>query len=159
MPSIQPSSCINKNQHKMEAQSMRSKLLTSKVAVVAALVAASCTPLPEHPSTTRLFVYHTKPSGGCPGLDWHITTEPDGSLMGFVAWDRMKHMARLEGMMNPDRTFKMDALETSTGRKATVTGTATGDYVMASIHGSGTACDDKMLQIPRAVQGLEGGGG
>src|ERR1700679_4039632 len=138
---------------------MRSKQLTSKVAVVAALLAASYIPPPEHPATTRLFVYHTRPSGDCPGLDWHIVAEPDGALMGFVAWDRMKHMARLEGKMNPDRTFKIDAMDASTGRKATVTGTAMGDYIMASISGSGTACDDKMLQIPRDVGGLDGGGG
>ena len=138
---------------------MRSKQLTPKVAIVAALVAVSCTLPPEHPSSTRLFVYHTRPSGGCPGLDWHIVAEPDGSLTGFVAWDRMRHMARVEGKMNPDRTFKMDAMDPTTGKRATVSGTDTGDYIMASISGSGTACDDKVLQIPRAVGGLEGGGG
>lgn len=92
-------------------------------------------------------------------MDWHIVAEPDGSLTGFVAWDRMRHMARVEGKMNPDRTFKMDAMDPTTGKRATVSGTDTGDYIMASVSGSGTACDDKMLQIPRAVGGLEGGGG
>jgi hypothetical protein len=86
-------------------------------------------------------------------------TEPDGALTGFVAWDRMKHMARLEGMIGKDRTFKMDAQEVGgTGRKATVSGTA-GDYITAMIDSSGTACDKQVLQIPRDVGGLEGGGG
>jgi hypothetical protein len=141
---------------------MRSNQLASKLAMVGLLAAASCSPPgtpTAQPAKTNVFVYHTRPSGGCPGLDWHIVTEPDGSLMGFVAWDRMRHMARLEGKINPDRSFKMDAKEMSTGRIATVTGTATGDYIMASINGSGTACDDKMLQIPRDDGGLEGGGG
>jgi hypothetical protein len=93
-------------------------------------------------------------------MDWHIVTEPDGKLMGFVAWDRMTHMARLEGMINKDRTFKMDAQEVGgTSRKATVSGTAAGDYITAMIDGSGTACDKQVLQIPRDVGGPEGGGG
>ena len=107
-----------------------------------------------------LYVYHTGPSGGCPGLDWHIVTEPNGGLMGFVAWDQMKHMARLEGTINTDRTFKMDAQEVGgAGRKATVSGKASGEFITAMIDGSGTACDRKELQIPRDVGGLEGGGG
>ena len=32
-------------------------------------------------------------------------------------------------------------------------------YINAMITGSGTACDDKNIQIPRNVAGLGGGGG
>jgi hypothetical protein len=107
-----------------------------------------------------VFVYHTRPNGGCPGLDWHIVTESDGMLRGVVAWDQMKHMARLEGKMNADRTFKMDAkVIDGSGKTATASGIAAGDYINAEVTGSGTTCDGKLLQIPRAVGGLEGGGG
>jgi hypothetical protein len=55
--------------------------------------------------------------------------------------------------------IKMDAEEVGgAARKATVKGTAAGDYINASIDGSGTACDDKILSIPR-VEGGTGGGG
>ena len=46
-----------------------------------------------------------------------------------------------------------------TGREATVSGKASGEYITAMIDGSGTVCDRKKLQIPRDVGGLEGGGG
>jgi hypothetical protein len=112
----------------------------------------------------QLYAFHTSPSGGCPGLDWHITVQGD-KLNGFVAWDQMKHMARLDGMLIPSgvgkpRTFKMDAQEVGgSGRKATVQGTAAGDVINASIDGSGTACDGKILPIPRVAGGMSGGGG
>lgn len=138
---------------------MRSRKLLA--GVVAGALAASTVWTPAFAQQKAgLYVYHTRASGGCPGLDWHITVEPNGTLVGFVAWDQMKHMARLAGTIGKDGAFKMNAKEVSgTGRTATVTGTAAGDYIEAAIHGSGTACDDKMLQIPRDVGGLEGGGG
>lgn len=105
-----------------------------------------------------LYAFHSRPDGKCPGLDWHLTLEPNGQLVGFVAWDQMKHMARLSGMLNKDGDFDMAAVSDS-GKKATVKGAASGDYITASIVGSGTACDQKVLQIPRATGGLEGGGG
>jgi hypothetical protein len=139
---------------------MKSDKILKKIAVIALATATSWSPSFAQQAKGGLYSYHTRPSGGCPGLDWHIVTEANGSLMGFVAWDQMKHMARLAGTMNKDRTFKMDAQEVGgTGRKATVSGTAAGDYITASIDGSGTACDKQVLQIPRDVGGLEGGGG
>lgn len=136
---------------------MKSKLIAGISAIV---LAGTFTPGLAQSGKTSMYVYHTKPIGTCPGLDWHIVTEPDGTLTGFVAWDRMRHMARLEGTIAKDRTFKMDAQEVGgTGRKATVSGTAAGDYITAMIDGSGTGCDRQVLQIPRDVGGLEGGGG
>jgi hypothetical protein len=139
---------------------MKPILFIAKASVVALATAAALSPVYAQQGKTSLFVYHTRASGGCPGLDWHIVTEPNGSLTGFVAWDQMKHMARLQGMINKDRTFKMNAEEVGgAARKATVSGTAAGDYITAMIDGSGTACDKQVLQIPRAVGGLDGGGG
>jgi hypothetical protein len=139
--------------------SMKSNRLLAKVAVIALAAAGSWSPALAQ-NKGGLYVYHTRPNGGCPGLDWHITIEPNDSLVGFVAWDQMKHMARLAGTVNKDRSFEMDAQEVGgTERKATVKGTAGGDFITASIDGSGTACDKKLLQIPRNVGGLEGGGG
>ena len=127
-------------------------------------LAAAATPLnpalAQAPLKGGLYAFHSRPIGKCPGLDWHVMVEPNGALDGFVAWDRMQHMARLSGTLTKDRTFEMAAQEVGgAARKATVKGTAAGDYITASITGSGSACDDQVLQIPRAEGGLEGGGG
>jgi hypothetical protein len=138
--------------------------LITQVAVGILTAAASLSPALAQPSGPQLYAFHTGPNGGCPGLDWHVTVQGN-KLEGFVAWDQMKHMARLNGNLIPaapgkERTFKMDAQEVGgTGRKATVQGSAGGDYINASIVGSGTACDGKILPIPRVTGGTEGGGG
>ncbi len=139
---------------------MKSSIVIAGMFVAALGTGALVTPAIAQQAKGGLYAFHTRAAGGCPGLDWHITVEPNGGLVGFVAWDQMKHMARLVGSINKDRTFKMDAQEVGgTGRKATVQGTASGDYINASIDGSGTACDKQLLQIPRVVGGLDGGGG
>jgi hypothetical protein len=108
-----------------------------------------------------LYAYHSPPVvGGCPGLDWHVTLEPDNSLIGFVAWDQGKHMARLEGTLKKDRSFEMDAKEIGgQGRSATVVGKAGGGYINMTINGSGTPCDGQNLPIPTILGGTGGGGG
>jgi hypothetical protein len=112
-------------------------------------------------SGSRLYAFHTGKMGECPGLDWHITVDPDNKLVGFVAWGpEDEHMARLAGQIESNRNFKMAAKEVGgAGRSATVSGTAQGEYINAMIEGSGTACDGKQLQIPRVAGGTSGGGG
>ena len=64
------------------------------------------------------------------------------------------------GSLKSDRTFEMDADEVGgAARKATVKGTAAGDYKNASTNGSGTVCDDPILSILRVAGGTGGGGG
>jgi hypothetical protein len=140
---------------------MRFRMFHRQIVVVAlpALLAAS--PAIAQPKKAQLYSYHTGPAvGGCPGLDWHITVEPDNKLIGFVAWDRGLHIARLDGSLSADRTFEMAANEVDgAGRKATIKGTAGGDYINVAIYGSGTACDGINLPIPRTAGGTDGGGG
>ena len=67
-------------------------------------------------------------------------------------------MARLEGKLNKDRSFEMDAQEVGgQGRKATVVGRAGGGYINITIHGTGTACDGQNLPFPTSP-GTVGGG-
>jgi hypothetical protein len=85
---------------------------------------------------------------------------PDNTLSGIVAWDDMKHIARLSGMIDSNRSFTINAKEVGgAARSATVSGSARGEYINASITGSGTACDGKPLNIPRVAGGMDGGGG
>ena len=129
-------------------------------ALVAMLAAASMSPAMAQQKTAQLYAYHTSAViGGCPGLDWHITLEPDNRLVGFVAWAQDAHMARLNGSIKKDRSFEMQASEVGgAARKATVKGTAGGDYINVSIYNSGTACDGEILTIPRTAGGGGGGG-
>jgi hypothetical protein len=109
----------------------------------------------------QLYAFHSPPVvGGCPGLDWHVTLEPNNTLEGFVAWDQGKHLARLEGTLNKDRSFQLDAKEIGgQGRTATVVGKAGGGYINMTINGSGTACDGQNLPVPTVPGGTGGGGG
>ena len=150
---------LSSNQRK---QSMKTAIFAAGIAAFG--LAAAATPLnpalAQAPLKGGLYAFHSRPIGKCPGLDWHVMVEPNGALDGYVAWDRMPHLARLSGTLTKDRTFEMAAQEVGgAARKATVKGTAAGDYITASITGSGSACDDQVLQIPRAEGGLEGGGG
>jgi hypothetical protein len=143
---------------------MRSSMFNARMAIVAVAAAASLGPALAQQQKGTLYAFHTGPIGGCPGLDWHLTVEGN-NVEGFVAWDREQHIARLDGTITPAsagqaRTFKLDAQEVGgQGRKAIVQGTGGGNYINAMIQGSGTACDGKMLTIPRVVGGMGGGGG
>ena len=140
---------------------MTSRMLSAKIATIALSTAALFSPALAQSGSAGLYSYHTGPvAGGCPGLDWHITVGKDDSLIGFVAWDQGKHMARLAGSIKKDRTFEMAAEEVGgAGRKATVKGSAGGNTINVMVSGSGTACDGDNLTIPRVVGGLGGGGG
>src|ERR1700744_3145483 len=122
---------------------MRFRILHGQIvmAALSALVAAS--PAMAQPKKAQLYSYHTGSAvGGCPGLDWHITVEPDNKLVGFVAWDREQHIARLDGQLNADRTFELAAKEVGGAqRTATIKGTAGGAYINVAIYNSGTPCD------------------
>jgi len=129
---------------------------TAAAAVFAALAAQPAAAMSEG----SLYSFHTGAMGACPGLDWHVILTPDNRISGFVAWDNMQHMALLNGTMEQNRSFAINVKEVAgTGRSGVVKGAATGDYINASLEGSGTACDGKPLEIPRVVGGISGGGG
>ncbi len=146
---------------------MKPNMTIAKAAIIALSAAAVLNPAMAQRKQKdlslakgQLYAISTRPASGCPGLDWHITVSPDNTLTGFVAWDRDQHMARLDGKINRDRTFQMDAKEVGgTGRTGVVKGTAGGNNVSISISGTGTPCDDVVLNVPRVQGGLSGGGG
>jgi hypothetical protein len=140
---------------------MTSRMFRTTIATVALSAAASLSPALAQSGSAGLYAFHTDAVvGGCPGLDWHITVGKDDSLNGLVAWDQGKHVARLAGSINKDRSFAMNAEEVgAAGKKAMVKGTAGGTTINVVITGSGSACDGVNLTIPRAVGGMGGGGG
>jgi len=106
-----------------------------------------------------LYSFHTGAMGSCPGLDWHVAVEPSGVVTGMVGWDQMTHVAKLEGNIQADGKFSLNAKEVNGPRTATVTGSATGNYATLTISGTGGPCDGKTVQVPRSMSGLGGGGG
>jgi|SRR3954447_8690283 len=145
---------------------MKLPKVSAKIAVVALSAAVSFSlpasaQIPRHPvAKAQLYAFHTRPASGCPGLDWHVTVEPDKSITGFVGWDKMQHMARLDGMLERDSTFKINAQEVGgSNRQAVITGRYGGTYLSIAISGTGTPCDDVILTVPRVTGGLGGGGG
>src|ERR1700742_2107710 len=98
---------------------MKSRLFSAQMAAIALSTAALLSPALAQQGKAQLYAFHSAPiAGGCPGLDWHITLEPDNSLVGFVAWDHDQHIARLEGKFDKNRTFEMNAQEVGgQGRK------------------------------------------
>lgn len=142
---------------------MQSGLRFSQVTAVALASALACTPAVAQkkvPASGSLYAFHTGRVDQCPGLDWHIVVQKNGTMEGFVGWDNMKHVATLNGMVQKDGTFRMNGKEVGgAGRTAVISGTAAGEYIYAMIEGSGSACDGKLLYVPRAVGGGSGGGG
>lgn len=134
------------------------------IGVLSAGMAACGGILPTHPcsaaSDVTLGQYYsltTMPKAGCPGLDWHVVVDADRQIDGFVAWDKMKHSAKLSGTLNTDDSFKMVGDEVGGTKKASITGNVTSIAVNFTITGTGTACDNQTFSAPRLVLG--GGGG
>jgi hypothetical protein len=134
----------------------KSTAALAAVALVAAVSAASAQPVQQG----RWYSFHTGAVGTCPGLDWHVVIDGDDSVSGFVAWDRMKHMATITGMVNKDGSFTQHTKEVGGPRQATVTGKVSPEFVMLTLTGSGTGCDNQSWKVRRAADsGALGGGG
>lgn len=133
-----------------------------KMAFFAAAVAcAGIIPLCPNDATAQpyvgqWFLLHTNPHNGCQGLDWHLLVDADHEMYGFVAWDRMKHSAKLTGKSNGDGTFTLVGEEVGGTRKANISGKVTSTAVQFTITGTGTPCDNQTFSAPRQYWG--GGG-
>ncbi len=113
----------------------------------------------EHLPEGRLYVFHSKASGGCPELDWHIVVGNNDSLTGMISWDNMQHMAKATGAMTSNRHFKMTAKEVGgENREAEITGTVnSAGWIIANIDGPGVKCE--RVTIPFYVATPGGGSG
>jgi hypothetical protein len=138
---------------------------TRKVSLAIALsVASTAAPLTcvnaiEEVTLGQWFNLHTSPSGTCPGLDWRVAVDADRQIAGYVAWDRMKHSAKLSGVLNADDTFSIAGDEVGGNRHAVITGKVNAEYVALTINGTGTGCDKQQLRAPRINTAVQGGGG
>jgi hypothetical protein len=139
----------------MKLTTLLARLSVASLATIAAAGSASA----QQPKG-RLFAFHSAPSGACPGMDWHVVLEPDQSLVGFIAWDGMKHIAKVSGKLETGREFHMAAAEEGGAqRKGTVTGQVEDTFIVASFDGTKTGCDNQQISVPYFASGLAGGGG
>jgi hypothetical protein len=55
----------------------------------------------------RVLSFHSEPSSGCPGLDWHIVVAANNQLKGMISWNDMKDVARVTGSADRDGRFHL----------------------------------------------------
>ena len=98
----------------------------------------------------RLYVFHSGPRSGCPGVDWYIVAEVGDTLTGFIAWNNMQSLARATGTLNRQAgTFEMTAREVGgQDRTVTVTGTVspTSGWLTADVQGQDVSC--RGIKVP-----------
>jgi hypothetical protein len=93
----------------------------------------------------RVLTFHSEPSDGCPGLDWHVVIGPNHRLTGFIAWDQMKDIARVDGTADVDGKFQL-ALQPVNGTGST--GSVEGQlpelngWLVAHVNGAGCPHQD-----------------
>ena len=131
--------------HDVKQWEKRCMNLTKRIALSGLALAASIGVATAQAPEGRLYVFHSKAMGGCPSLDWHVMAGAGGTLMGMIAWDDMKAMAKATGTLNTSaRTFTMTATEVGgQGRTATVTGKVRSDgWLVANVKGPNITCND-----------------
>ena len=135
-------------------------MLLTRLSLVSLASIAALNPVLAQPAKGRLYAFHSSPTGACPGMDWHVVLAPDQSLTGFIAWDGMKHFAKVSGKLESGRRFEMAAVEQGgAGRTGTVKGQVEDTFIVASLDGTKTGCDNQQISVPYFVGGLAGGGG
>jgi hypothetical protein len=97
----------------------------------------------ELPKEGKIYVFHSKPAGQCPALDWHVVVGEDNKRSGMVAWNNMKSMAKVTGQIAQDWTFTMNGRR-ATGRQegaVLITGKLRADgWLSANIEGPNIKC-------------------
>ncbi|HET7882703.1 MAG TPA: hypothetical protein VFL55_17600 [Acetobacteraceae bacterium] len=88
----------------------------------------------------RVYMLHSRPTGQCPALDWHIGVDDQTHMLsGVITWgDHMQNLARAEGPFDPvNHTFKMEAKEVGgQNRTAQISGQVRQDgWLVANITG------------------------
>jgi hypothetical protein len=140
--------------------SMNIGVVLARLSVGCLATVAAVSPTIAQQSKGRLYAFHSAPTGACPGMDWHVVLQPDQSLAGFIAWDGMKHIAKVSGKLETGRMFQMIAVEEGGAeRHGTVKGQVEDSFIVASLEGTKTGCDNQQISVPFFAGGLSGGGG
>jgi hypothetical protein len=126
------------------------RLIAAGLLTLTAATGASPEQKPFRLPTGRLYVFHSGPRSGCPGVDWYIVAEAGDTLTGFIAWNNMQSLARATGTLNRrTSTFEMTAHEVGgQDRTVMVTGTVspTSGWLTADVQGQDVSCRD--IKVP-----------
>ena len=119
------------------------------VALAASVLAAPRVNAAE--SMRALYDTSTEAQGACTGMDWHVVVAPDKTVSGVVGWDNMQHLAKLSGTVGQDGKLNVTATEQGSSKTEHVSGTDDGTQLKVGINGTGTACDNTSLDVPRVT--------
>jgi hypothetical protein len=122
----------------------------------------------------RVYVFHSRPAGQCPELDWHVVVGGDNTLSATIVWNNGKNMANVAGAIHANGTFRMDGKEIDPtspwpiadcpprcpaegkGQGAVITGKLRDDgWLTASIKGQNIDCQG--IEVRRPPSGDVGG--
>lgn len=115
---------------------------------VGTLLAAAMDGSASAQTAGQIFAFHSQPAGDCPELDWYLVVRENGKLMGVVAWNDLRSVARLSGTIDAKKSFHMDATAFgASGRAVAVDGQFGRDgWLTANIKGSDVDC--KNIRVP-----------
>jgi hypothetical protein len=98
--------------------------------------------------------------GLCPRLEWHFVVDAHRSMIGFLECDWLTRVANLSGRLKPNDSFQLSAAEVDRDRSANISGKFTSRYMVVSVDGTGSSCNQQTFQILFVRNpGLAGGGG
>jgi hypothetical protein len=134
------------------------RVVALTVGTLALGLVASCTL--EQVLLGQWYTLQTIPQGTCPALEWHFVVDAHRSIGGYLDRDQFKQIGLLSGTLNPDDSFQMWVTQIGGGRKESVTGRFTSQYVTLSLDGT-WICEKQTLRVwlPRGLGGGGGGGG
>ena len=96
----------------------------------------------------RVYAFHSRPTGQCPALDWHVVVG-DNNTLWDGCWNNMQNMANVTGTIAPNRTFTMNGKEVGGFvPTATITGTLRSDgRLTANVKGQNLDCQGVLVQF------------
>jgi hypothetical protein len=81
-------------------------------------------------------------------LDWYLVVRENGNLLGMLAWDDMKFVARISGTIDANKSFHVEAKEIGVASRAGVVDGQFGHdgWITANIKGPHVDCKD--IRVP-----------
>ena len=149
----------------MTSARMLAAIAASALACSDALTVAMAQQSPDILPPGRMYAFHSRPSDGCPSLDWHMVLQSDNHLSGLIATDDMSKVFRVSGTLGRNRAFHLNGEEIGgAGRTGTVDGQVRSDgWMVADISNmSGPSpCNDHVVNVQwqRYDIGVGGGSG
>jgi len=110
----------------------------------------------------QIFNLPTPASGACPKLQWQFFVNAQRTIHGTLE-SNFNPVAKINGVLNPDDTFRMDLTAATSRETATVNGAITSEGATFAIAGNaaGAGCNGQTFTLygRQLFQGSSYGGG